>query len=114
MKKLKVIDLLNMISRGEEVPKKIIFFNEMFIFNEDNCNFLYKYQKGKCQLFACCSLNDEVEIIEENKEEKKIPEKITMCTSGIMGFDGVENITTELKDKINEIIDYLESKEKGE
>ena len=36
--------------------------------------------------------------------------KITMCISGIMGFDGVENIAAELKDKINSIIDYLKSK----
>ena len=33
-----------------------------------------------------------------------------MCTSGIMSYEAVEHITTELKDKINEILDYLESK----
>lgn len=43
------------------------------------------------------------EIIEE---DKKI-ERFEMCTGGIMGFDGVENITSGLKDKINEIIDEL-------
>lgn len=41
-----------------------------------------------------------VEIIEEEKEI----EEIEMCTSGIMGFDGVENITSALKDKINELV----------
>ena len=49
------------------------------------------------------NLNDYVEIIEE---PEKI-EKIEMCTGGIMGFDGVENITTELKNKINELIDEI-------
>lgn len=40
------------------------------------------------------------EILEEEKEI----EEIDMCTSGIMGFDGVENITSVLKDKINELV----------
>lgn len=48
-------------------------------------------------------LNDEVEIIEE---DKKI-EKIEMCTGGIMSFDSVENITTELKNKINELMNEI-------
>ena len=46
----------------------------------------------------------------ENKpliEDPKKIEKIEMCTGGIMGFDGVENITTELKNKINELIDEI-------
>lgn len=30
-----------------------------------------------------------------------------MCTGGIMSFDSVENITTELKNKINELIDEI-------
>ena len=48
-------------------------------------------------------VNEDAKIIEE---PKKI-EKIEMCTGGIMGFDGVENITTELKNKINELIDEI-------
>lgn len=54
------------------------------------------------------------EIIEETEKPKEIA-KITMCTSRIMGFDGVENITTELKNKINELTDavnYLLKQEK--
>lgn len=42
----------------------------------------------------------EFEIIEEEKEI----EEIDICTGGIMGFDGVENITGALKDKINELV----------
>ena len=48
-------------------------------------------------------LFEDAEIIEE---DKKI-EKIEMCTGGIMSFDSVENITTELKNKINELIDEI-------
>lgn len=58
---------------------------------------------GLFERFNYAILNDEIEIIEE---DKKI-EKITMCTSGVMGFDGVENIATELKNKINELIDEV-------
>lgn len=64
-------------------------------------NIIYKLDHSNIEL------NDEVEIIEE---PKGIPEKMLMCTSGIMSYEAVEHITTELKDKINEIIDYLESK----
>lgn len=41
----------------------------------------------------------EFEIIEEQDIEE-----IDICTGGIMGFDGVENITGALKDKINELV----------
>ena len=105
MKTIKIIDLLNKIAKGEEVPERIKYCNEVFIFNKDNCNFLYKYQIGKCQLFGCCRLNDEVEIIEENK----IPEKINLKLDD---WTTPSQCDIELSKKIDEIIDYLESKEK--
>jgi hypothetical protein len=70
--KIKIYELLGLIKDGK-APKKVKYCDEIFTFNNDGCNFLYKYQVGKCQLFGCCKLNDEVEIIEE---KKKIPEKI--------------------------------------
>ena len=57
------------------------------------------------------TLKKEFEHIEP-KEEKEI-EEIDMCTSGIMGFDGVENITSALKDKINELVREVNKIKKG-
>lgn len=108
MKTMKIIDLLNKIANGEEVPKKIEYQGTEYIFDKSD----YKLYKDADLLTDDCltryinsvMLNDRVEIIED--KPSKI-EKITMCTSGIMGYDGVENITTELKNKINDVIDKL-------
>lgn len=110
--KIKIIDLLNKIANGEEVPKEILLNGIVFEYTGDD--YLYKDEdKNEHWLFSVSYIDKyiwlenflkaEVEIIDE---PKKI-EKIEMCTGGIMGFDGVENITTELKNKINELIDAV-------
>lgn len=105
--KIKMIDLLIKIA-NKEAPKKIEYGNEIWTFDKDEQD----YTDEKQYLFADYMidfvykpkfLNDEVEIIEDKKEIKPI----TMCMTGIMGFDGVENITTTLKDKINELVDEV-------
>ena len=100
--KIKIIDLLNKIAEGKELPEKFMY----------NAHLYYRQKmKGVCyrcdelgEIFEEClvleDLNDTIEIIEE-------PKKIEMCTGGIMSFDSVENITTELKNKINELIDEI-------
>ena len=102
---MKIIDLLNMIANGEEVPE-LIKYN----------NFIYKYDKYLCDydgddlyLFDNTDkLNDEVEILEE---EKKIPEKLGDCAyvDGEIAYSWSAS-EARLKTKINEIIDYLKSK----
>ena len=73
---MKVIDLLNKIANGEEVPKKIKYDNAIYEYNEqyDYKNELqinyYSVDEG-IDFFNkvfCYSLNDEVEIIEEEKK----------------------------------------------
>ena len=107
---MKVIDLLNKIANGEEThfdtklndkSVSVRYYNDRNFSSSTDPEMLTMADIIK-------SLNDEVEIIEE---DKKI-EKIEMCTGGIMSFDSVENITTELKNKINEIIDKLNEMEK--
>lgn len=80
---MKIIELLNKIANGEEVPKKIEFCFRTFEYNgiddylcidkndytkEDYCNgySIHKWIFGN-------NLNDTVEILEE---EKKIPEEL--------------------------------------
>ena len=94
---MKIIDLLNKIANGEEVPKKIFYANQYWINKYPNDYEGLGY--GGCLLNNTCldNLNDEVEIL---KEEKKIPEKIKdkYCS---------QISKVELAQKYNEIIDYL-------
>lgn len=68
-------------------------------------NIIYKLEQ------LVIELNDEVEILEE---EKKIPEKITINDNGTIGFPNgqwtARNMDKAFAIKINSIIDYLKSK----
>ena len=103
--KITIYELLGMV-KDDKAPKKIKYVNSIWEYDKETKDYFHN------DLWLFYSMNSiglterEVEIL----EEKKIPEKITMCTSGIMSFDAVEHITTELKDKINEVLDYLKSK----
>jgi hypothetical protein len=125
MNKIKVIDLLNMISKGEEVPKKIritdiddrITRHYNFFYDEDD----QEYKDDEllplgARLILDRVLNKRVEILEE---EKKIPEKLeefdiqglevsgySMSQAEYLLEDGVE----ENREMINWILDYLKSK----
>ena len=108
---MKVIDLLNKIANGEEVPKKIKFDNKEY--ENEPCYMLYEATGERSELQFKKFLNDEVEIIEE---EKKIPEKLDViswdkCIHGVTHKEkelAIEiNKTQEL---LNQVIDYLKSK----
>ena len=78
---MKVIDLLNKIANGEEPPKKIKYQDEEYILNkiclEDNKTHIDYYLKGRELLLfediinIVLTLNEEVEIIEEDKKIEK-------------------------------------------
>ena len=113
---MKIIDLLNKIANGEEVPEIILFNSYKYRF--DKIDKVYRNINGNSTLGAVVELdiylNDNVKII---KEEKKIPEKL----SDILRVDDLippvdENMykiwqqTIKNQNKINEILDYLKSK----
>ena len=107
---MKVIDLLNKIANGEEVPKKIKWRDKIWTYNnkdqdyEINDTDLLGY--GFCNHKTLDFINDEVEIL----EEKKIPEKIN-----ISNFPRRNNSLKKTAIRLNEIIDYLDYlKSKGE
>ena len=115
MNKIKVIDLLNMISKGEEVPKKIKYEKDTYIHIDNYCYYCEDTNLILSdRIFAEYSkLNDEVEILEETK---KI-EKIARCDSIKMTHYGELYKPTEneeiLRIKVNELIDEINnSKEK--
>lgn len=112
MKKIKVIDLLTKIANGEEVPKKIKFNDEEYTLGYGNT---YEDKNGNFLLggrYNNLILNDEVEII---KEEKEI-EKINIISDTLIAFDdkyqdinigGCTPTQIAFATKINEIIDVI-------
>jgi len=137
---MKVIDLLNKIANGEEVPEKIKLHDTEYhkcilktgidykIYSDD----FYYLSNAICK--AGFSLNDEVEIIEE---EKKIPEKHinnygdliilgqqdnwlepTIETDQKINaqlnpyvFEAINENFKDIENKIYEIIDYIQEKQ---
>lgn len=101
MSKILIIDLLNKIANGKEIPKRIKFRGNILDYESEvdyiNDDGLYLFNS------MCCiteeDLNEEVEIIEE---EKKIPEKLDLGNATVN--------EQQIEFKINEIIDYLKSK----
>jgi len=91
--KIKIIDLLNKVANGEEVPQKIKYKNVTRYFDEDDQD--YRNDEKGCELYLFYGvlssrtgellkerLNDEVEVVEEDikenptfEEYKENPEK---------------------------------------
>ena len=114
---MKIIDLLNKIANGE-VPKKIIFENQVLKYDKDGQDYIV-FEDGYlfCRLFSRNNnsfLNDEVEILDD--EEKGLPEKLNYPHIEIESSadDEIRDYLYKVKDKFDEIIDYLEKQRKGE
>ena len=75
-KTIKIIDLLNMISRGEEMPEKIIYGNEILKYNKDSQDYMGLSRTGSGSLFnylfvnKCTNsfINETIKILEEQEE----------------------------------------------
>ena len=129
---MKIIDLLNKIANGEEVPKKIKYDTKEMKYDYNKQDYLGYYSNGNGEwlfqyLFDKCRntehfINDEVEILEE---EKKIPEKLETYKENNEIFlenfcykympihkDSLSFNEQVIVDKLNEVLDYLKSKGK--
>lgn len=100
---MKVIELLNRIANGEEVPKKIKYMEYTFELEDNEYIPITNDYHGE-DLFDYIDfidLNNEVEIIEEDKKIEKLkPDVIDDNNKAWYKLD-------TLADKINEIIDVL-------
>ena len=121
MKTIKIIDLLNKIANGEEVPEKIKYRKKIFIYNKDNQCYIVENYNEYDDLNMSLSNHKGTDLLYEAEileEAKKIPEKISINDNGTIGFPNGEwtarNMDKAFAMKINSIIDYLKSKEKGE
>ena len=119
MKTIKIIDLLNKIANGEEVPKKIIkhyLTGDLEWEFQDNCQVEYGY--SMCCFCDKVSLNDEVGIIEDGNKIEKI-ERLEYSTNfnkeefmlykNILAVNGNVN---DLIDKVNELEKRYEKQDK--
>ena len=111
---MKIIDLLNKIADGEEVPKVIKVHNRQYKWKDE----LNIYACGKsgslCFDFFVENnkLNDEVKIIEDKKIEK-MGRELNCDDDTIRGLvASVNEIYKEIADKINEIIDKINGVDK--
>lgn len=99
---MKVIDLLNKIANGEEVPKKIKYENYVYEYEQEHLDYQKIGSNMDIYLFEHHSnfiLNCEVEIIEEDKEIELIPIK-DFNISYNLGFIDYKNIEV-LKEYLN-------------
>ena len=116
--KIKIIDLLNKIANGEEVPGKIKYGNMEYHINYDYGDYesdIEEYRtcdvKEHYYLFdeidMLKSLNDEIEIIEEDKKIEKLDlQQVDLQQSGTTSkFISLKDY--KIQEKINEIIDKL-------
>lgn len=113
---MKVIDLLNKIANGEEVPKKIKFQNKIYHFNRVYMDYesdIQEYRnadvKENYYIFSewCpMSLNDEVEIIEEDNKIHKI-NKTRFIANGTENEGKLFHYCYDLEKKLGEVIDAI-------
>ena len=109
---MKIIDMLNKIANGEEVPKRILLFeDEIWEYNKDyNC---YQRPYGSCSNIWDNTnfniLNEEIEILEEIpiEEDKKI-DKLDLKKA----YPECEDTRfEEVQYKINEIIEVINGRD---
>ena len=113
---MKVIDLLNKIAKGKEYPK-IKFNNSIYEYHDKEHGYCRYYHDNtyiclNTDYYLLDILNDEVEIIEEEKKIEKIDlsewVEITYREDWEMLTKDFNRNCNLFVDKINEIIDYLE------
>ena len=110
---MKIIDLLNKIANGEEVPKKFKYDNLIFTKRWDDAYFDNEgddLHDSLCIDFS--NLNDEVEIIEEDKKIKLITMRADMVGTIENKIENLNINQMAIEDKINEIINILNKGDK--
>ena len=110
--KIKVIDLLNMIADGKELPEKFMYKGHLY-YRQKTKGICYKCDELN-EIFEEClvleDLNDTIEIIEEPKKIEKIDEILRIDDLippyGENEYKAWKNIIIQ-QNKINELIDEI-------
>lgn len=101
---MKVIDLLNKIANGEEVPKKIKYANCIYYLDDEWIDVCYRREDNKRifeEFFVFENLNEEVEIIEDT------PKRIEKLNDQNLDPNCLNVSGIIFRNKINEIIDKI-------
>ena len=107
--KIKIIDLVIKIAK-EEAPKKIRYQSKIWNYCKDTQDYTdgtsYLIADGVDYVYKPKFLNDEVEIIEEEKEIEKLGKKFTLegNTSELTKSDWQVSVISQ---KINELVDEI-------
>ena len=109
---MKVIDLLNKIAKGEDIPNKIKFDGDIFVYNQtlkdyeylDKCGWLMDISRDSGNNF----LNDEVEIIEEEKDTEELDLFKLQCTiANHYSKENIQCLANEMVRKMNKLRDAV-------
>ena len=114
---MKVIDLLNKIANGEEVPEKILYKEKIFEFDKlEKCYITSNFDNSVMNDLSIYlddglnmnSLNDEVEILEEQQDIDIQP--LNPQTNYFK--DGTDFVYKLMYDKINELVQAVKQLDK--
>lgn len=122
MEKIKVIDLLNKIANGEEVPKKITIDKSSCEFEWNGNMYLHRYADYDfVKPDYIHNLDKEIHIIEDTPKEDKKIEKLDIYFNGCENKISIEDATdndTQIEFvayRLNDMIDeFYKLKEKVE
>ena len=118
---MKIIDLLNKIANGEEVPL-IKYKDKILHWNEEKDRFEDKDSMNTLYEMDFSELNEEVEVIKKDKKIEKLENEkqsysyrkyadikndIDKILYIVKGLNLTEEKIDNLNNKINEIIDYI-------
>lgn len=111
---MKVIDLLNKIGKGEEVPEKIKYKGDEYWYNKNRQDYKdvvvsYDSYLIDSKYHTLGWLNDTVEIIEE-QQDIDIQSIKEVTIGDIANIDGYAN--ERIKNKINELIQAVKQLDK--
>lgn len=104
---MKVIDLLNKIANGEEIPNQIKYYGLEYTLDKKQDDYMIVCSGLLDDINTFSQLNDEVEVIEEDKKIEKL--YLNKSSDIWAGKTDTEIIT----DKINEIIEVINDKHIG-
>ena len=114
MKTIKIIDLLNKIANGEEVPQKIRI-GALYMYWDGSAYWDEDGETSFCEVIGSSEygLNREVEIIEEEEKEIEKCDVLKHCVD----FTKNENVLLDnqlgLQKKISELIDAVNEIRRG-
>ena len=109
-----IYELLGLI-KDDKAPKSIIYKNEYFKYSKENRDYIGENNYLFSDFADLISiLNDKVEILEEDKpiiEKLYIGKNDITYDDGVIRDDELVDNFIDIKDKINEIIEYINRKE---